>query len=133
MWTVLWKQRNNAMRSLLAICHIAKFDVWFQARFTALQQLQDLVCVHLEAEAVNLLKPEDSVSQASQPSRRTHQSRSSGASHHGRFWECLSKVILGLTHEQTFTDDGLMTFLAEFESILKWSTIYQIFHRFQRS
>ena len=26
------------------LSHIAEFDVWFQARFTALQQLQDLVC-----------------------------------------------------------------------------------------
>ena len=59
------------------LSHIAEFDVWFQARFTALQQLQDLVCVYLEAQADNLLKPEDSVSQASQPSRRTHRSRSS--------------------------------------------------------
>ena len=59
------------------LSHIAEFDVWFQARFTALQQLQDLVCVYLEAQADDLLKPEDSVSQASQPSRRTHRSRSS--------------------------------------------------------
>ena len=59
------------------LSHIAEFDVWFQARFTALQQLQDLVCVYLEAQADDLLKPEDSVSQAFQPSRRTHRSRSS--------------------------------------------------------
>ena len=59
------------------LSHIAEFDVWFQARFTALQQLQDLVCVYLEAQAHNLLKPDDSVLQASQPSRRTHRSRSS--------------------------------------------------------
>ena len=59
------------------LSHIAEFDVWFQARFTALQQLQDFVCVYLEAQADNLLKPEDSVSQAPQPSRRTHRSWSS--------------------------------------------------------
>ena len=45
-----------------------------------------------------------------------------GASHHGGFWERLirsiRKVILGLTHEQALTDDGLMTLLAEVESIL---------------
>ena len=31
------------------LSHIAEFDVWFQAGFTAFQQLQDLVCVYLEA------------------------------------------------------------------------------------
>ena len=45
-----------------------------------------------------------------------------GASHHGGFWERLirliRKVILGLTHEQALTYDGLMTLLAEVESIL---------------
>ena len=59
------------------LSHIAEFDFWFQARFTALQELQDLVCVYLETQADDLLKPEDSVSQAFQPSRRTHRSRSS--------------------------------------------------------
>ena len=49
------------------LSHIAEFDVWFQVRFTALQQLQDIVCVYLEDQADNLLKQEDSVSQASQP------------------------------------------------------------------
>ena len=45
-----------------------------------------------------------------------------GASHHGGFWERLicsiRKVILGLPHEQALIDDGLMTLLAEVESIL---------------
>ena len=76
MWKVLWKQKKHEIFAG-NLSHIAEFDVWFQARFTALQQLQDLVCVYLEAQADNLLKPEDSVLQASQPSRCTHRSRSS--------------------------------------------------------
>ena len=87
------------------LSHIAEFGVWFQARFTALQQLQDLVCVYLEAQADNLLKLEDSVSQASQPSRHTHRSQSSKhrssytSSHRStvsstRFKESLNKAAL---------------------------------------